>query len=131
MKIPTYGNVSNTTGTYGHGFNTALSRTFFRVRSSTIPLKMNLKSDKKFAAELWKCDFCLSLNPETNNHVIWCPAYASLPEGLSLENYEDDAKYFMSVLRFREEEAEKRMMNDKMEFITLLQTGDFCAQMGF
>ena len=37
------------------------ARTFFRVRSSMIPVKMNMKSNAKFADELWKCDDCMSV----------------------------------------------------------------------
>ena len=34
------------------------ARTHFRVRSSTLPFKMNMKSDKKFSAVMWRCDSC-------------------------------------------------------------------------
>ena len=91
--------------------NLKMARTNFCVRSLTLPLKMNMKSDKKFAAEMWRCDSCyssgpapgLSLCPETTSHVLWCPAYASLREGLSLDRDEDVCKYFQAVLRIREE----------------------------
>ena len=88
-----------------------MARTNFRVRSSMLPFKMNMKSDKKFADEMWRCDSCFSagqapgtsLCPETTSHVLWCPAYASIREGLSLDRDEDVCKYFQAVLRIRGE----------------------------
>ena len=88
------------------------ARTFFKVQSSSLPFKMNMKGDPKFAEQNWRCDFCFSadpqsLSPETSHHILWCPAYAPLRENLSLENDEHIAQYFRSVLRMREEEAMK------------------------
>ena len=60
------------------------ARTFFRVRSSMIPVKMNMKSNAKFADELWKCDDCMSM--DTQSHILWCPAYAPLREGKTLSD---------------------------------------------
>ena len=40
--------------------NLKMARTNFRVRSSMLPFKMNMKSDKKFADEMWRCDSCFS-----------------------------------------------------------------------
>ena len=87
------------------------ARTHFRVRSSTLPFKMNMKSDKKFSAVMWRCDSCYSastgpgstLCPETTSHVLWCPAYAPLREGLSLDSDTDVARYFQAVLKYRKE----------------------------
>ena len=81
------------------------ARTNFRLRSSTLPLKMNMKSDPGFAEVLWRCDSCFSagssLCPETNTHVLWCPTYAPFREGLSLNNDNDIVKYFQKVLEFK------------------------------
>ena len=55
------------------------ARTMFKIRSHMTDVKFNQKSNKKFANELWKCDFCASL--DSQSHIIWCPAFASLREG--------------------------------------------------
>ena len=79
------------------------ARTKFRLRSSTIPVKFNMKSDPKFAAELWKCDSCFSI--ESQDHIIWYPAYAPLRVGKSLNNDQDIVKYFQAVMKIRDELA--------------------------
>ena len=80
------------------------ARTHFRIRSSTLPFKMNMKS--KYQNETWKCDSCLT-SQETSSHVIWCPGLAPLREGLRLDSDVDICRYFQSVLRFRQEVKEK------------------------
>ena len=77
------------------------SRTMFRIRSSMINVKMNRKSDKKFANDLWKCDYCKSL--DSQSHILWCPAFSSLREGKSLDCDRDLVKYFQEVMRIRDE----------------------------
>ena len=65
-----------------------------------LDLKMNRKSDQKYSDEMWKCDFCLSL--DTQSHIIWCPAFASLREGKNLQNDMDLVTYFTAVMKIRE-----------------------------
>ena len=77
------------------------SRTMFRIRSSMINVKMNRKSDKKFANDLWKCDYCKSL--DSQSHILWCPAFSPLREGKSLDCDRDLVKYFQEVMRIRDE----------------------------
>ena len=38
------------------------ARTLFRIRSSMIHAKMNMKSNKQYADALWKCDDCMSMD---------------------------------------------------------------------
>ena len=76
------------------------TRTMFRIRSHMLDLKMNRKSDPKYSDDLWKCDFCMSL--DTQSHVIWCPAFASLREGKNLNNDIDLVTYFSEVMKIRE-----------------------------
>ena len=76
------------------------TRTMFRIRSHMLDLKMNRKSDQKYSDEMWKCDFCLSL--DTQSHIIWCPAFASLREGKNLQNDMDLVTYFTAVMKIRE-----------------------------
>jgi hypothetical protein len=77
------------------------ARTFFRVRSSMIPVKMNMKSNAKFADELWKCDDCMSM--ATQSHILWCPAYAPLREGKTLSDDLDLVHYYQAVIKIRED----------------------------
>ena len=75
------------------------ARTMFKIRSHMTDVKFNQKSNKKFANELWRCDFCVSL--DSQSHIIWCPAFASLREGKNLQNDNDLVSYFESVMKIR------------------------------
>ena len=75
------------------------ARMMFRIRSSMTDVKMNKKSDKKYASELWKCDLCKNL--DSQSHVLWCPAFSSLREGRSLDNDSDLVTYFNQVMKIR------------------------------
>ena len=77
------------------------ARTYFRIRSSMIPAKMNMKGNPKFAAELWRCDDCQSM--DSQSHILWCPAYAPLREGKNLDDDDDLIKYYQTVMKIREE----------------------------
>ena len=99
------------------------ARTHFRLRSSTLPLKMNMRSQREFAEVMWRCDACYSsgtindakkesrigttICPETTSHIFWCPSYAPLRAGLSVDNDLDVVKYLQSVMRIREERDKK------------------------
>ena len=76
------------------------ARTNFRLRSNTTNVKMNRKSDPGYAAQLWKCDGCSSL--DTQCHIMWCPVFAPLWEGLDVNNDKDIVHYFQQVFRLRE-----------------------------
>ena len=47
-----------------------------------INTKYNRKSDKAYAADMWRCDQCKS--EDTQSHILWCPVFAPLREGKSL-----------------------------------------------
>jgi hypothetical protein len=83
--------------------NLRQARTMFRVRSSMLDTKMNQKSNPKYAAELWKCDDCLSM--DSQSHILWCPAYAPLREGKNLYDNLDLVDYYQQVMKIREETA--------------------------
>ena len=82
------------------------SRTFFKVRSSMLKTKMTMKSNQKYAAELWRCNECMSM--DSQSHIVWCPAYAPLREGKNLNNDEDLVKYFQTVMKIREEKENEQ-----------------------
>ena len=64
-------------------------------------IKFNYKNDKLNAKELWNYDSCQSAI-ETQDHIIWCPAYADLREDKSLNNDNDLIVYFKEVMKIRE-----------------------------
>ena len=76
------------------------ARMNFRIRSNTTNVKMNQKNNREFAEKLWKCDGCGNL--DTQCHLMWCPAYAPLREGLDIDSDVDVVKYFQEVFKLRE-----------------------------
>ena len=80
--------------------NLSDARTKFRLRSNMTKVKMNMKSDPKFAAELWTCSGCGKL--DSQSHIMWCPSFASLREGLDVSNDRDVVHYFQEVFKIRE-----------------------------
>ena len=81
------------------------ARTLFRIRSRTNDFKMNQQNRKDFAHNLWKCSECG--NVDTQSHILWCPYFASLREGKSLESDLDLVKYFKEVFKIRDDNKNK------------------------
>ena len=77
------------------------SRTLFRIRSKMTNVRMNQVSDKTHAKNLWKCSECGNI--DTQSHILWCPFFASLREGKSVDNDSDLVEYFIEVFKVREE----------------------------
>ena len=77
------------------------ARTMFRIKTFMTKAKMNMKSNPKFANELWRCDDCKKM--DSQSHIMWCPTYAPLREGKSIDNDQDLVKYFQLVFKLREE----------------------------
>ena len=78
------------------------ARTNFRLRCSiTNSVKMNQKSNPEYAKQLWLCDECGNI--DSQSHIMWCPSYATLREGLDVNSDVDVVHYFQSVLKLREE----------------------------
>ena len=77
------------------------ARLNFKIRSKMLNIKFNYKNDKLNAKELWNCDSCQSAI-ESQDHIIWCPAYADLREDKSLNNDNDLIVYFKEVMKIRE-----------------------------
>ena len=76
------------------------ARTNFKLRSNTFKAKMNQKSNPIYSAKLWKCGECQNL--DTQSHIMWCPGYAPLREGLDIDNDVDVVHYFQQVFKLRE-----------------------------
>ena len=79
------------------------ARTLFRIRSHMADFKMNFKSNEKYAKELWKCDYCMSVDSQA--HIMWCPAFSSLREGKNLHCDKDLVSYIQEVMKIRLEES--------------------------
>ena len=79
------------------------ARMLFRIRCKTNDLQMNQQNNKIYAKNLWKCSECGNI--DTQSHIVWCPYFASLREGKSLDNDSDLVKYFHEVFRIREANA--------------------------
>ena len=62
-------------------------------------VKMNYKSDQSFANTLWKCTACQ--NQDTEIHLLWCPGYEDIREGLDLKNDSDLCSYLQKVFTSR------------------------------
>ena len=77
------------------------ARTLFRIRSQTTDVKMNQRSSKAHAKNLWKCSECGNI--DTQSHILWCPFHAHLREGKSLESDSDLVEYMKKVFIVREE----------------------------
>ena len=77
------------------------ARLLFRIRCKTNDIQMNQQSNKTFAKQLWKCSECGNI--DTQSHVLWCPYFASLREGKSLDNDLDLINYFKQVFKIRED----------------------------
>ena len=81
------------------------ARMFFRVRSNNTKVKMNQRSDAENARKLWKCSECGYT--DSRSHIVWCPFFADLREGKSLASDRDLVKYFIQVLKIREDRSNR------------------------
>ena len=77
------------------------ARIKFKLRSKMLDVKWNYKSDPNHAHNLWKCDSCQT-NIETQNHILWCPAYADLRAGKDIKKDKDLVEYIKKVLIIRD-----------------------------
>ena len=77
------------------------ARTKFKLRTHMLDVKFNYKHMPKNEKSLWQCDSCMT-NIDTQSHVLWCPAYSKLREGLSMDNDQDILKYYHEVMVIRD-----------------------------
>lgn len=82
--------------------NLEQARTKFRLRTKMFDTKFNFKNTKSYQHDNWLCDSCETAI-ESQSHILWCPAYAELREGKSLESDSDLTTYFSQVLKVRNE----------------------------
>ena len=77
------------------------ARMNFRIRSKTIKVKMNERSDKSHSKKLWKCHQCGNI--DSQSHLLWCPFLAPVREGKTLTNDSDLIKFFIEAMKLRED----------------------------
>ena len=76
-------------------------KTDFPIRFSLLnQVKMNQRSQPTYADQIWACDECGCV--DTQSHIMWCPSYATLREGLDVDNDLDVVHYFQKVVKIRE-----------------------------
>ena len=74
------------------------SRVKFHLRSKMLDVKFNYSA--KHEHELWLCDSCCS-SIETQSHLLFCPAFASLREGKDIKNDDHLIEYIKTVMNIR------------------------------
>ena len=76
------------------------ARTIFRFRVELVEAKLNYKNKTEYKKEAYRCDSCMTAQDE-NTHLLFCPSYQKLREGLSLNNDSHLANYIRQVLEIR------------------------------
>ena len=78
------------------------ARTKFALRTHmTKSVKLNFKNDPGNKKTLWKCNDCSSM--DSQEHILWCPAYGHLREDKNLDSDKDLTRYFQQVLLLRDD----------------------------
>ena len=73
----------------------------FRIKTNMVKVKMNYQNDPRNSKSRWRCDSCQTEAPETQAHVLYCPAYQSLRIGKDINNSKDLVDYFTKVMMVR------------------------------
>ena len=84
------------------------SRMMIRIRSKMVHVKDNFKNMHKNKTNGLACESCNKVQTETQAHVVMCPAYNKLREGLTLSNQDDLIKYFREVMMARDKLGSKK-----------------------
>ena len=96
---------------YFKTLNVPDSRMRFKIASFMVPtIRMNFKSNKRFAAESWSCSGCRDPRDpvrlgvkDTQEHVMRCEAYSDLRVDKDVESDYDLVHYFRQVIARRTE----------------------------
>ena len=87
--------------------NLADARLRFSLRAKmTKTVQMNFKNDRKYKQNQWKCQDCQI--PDTQDHIVRCPAYQQLRIDKDLNNDKDLVAYFRKVIKIREKLEDAR-----------------------
>ena len=88
---------------YMNQLNLQAARTKFAIRTKmTKTVKLNFKNDPLNKKKLWMCDDCSSV--DSQEHILWCPAYGHLRQEKNLEDDKDLTRYFQQVLQLRDKQ---------------------------
>ena len=87
--------------TYTYVMTMREAQTFFKYRSLMTDVKFNYKHNEKYSSELWRCDSCCT-SIDTQSHVLWCPAYATMRQGKNLKDDMDLIEYITGVMKIRD-----------------------------
>ena len=86
---------------YFSQLNLLAARTKFALRTKmTKTVKMNFKNDPSNKKSCWKCDDCSHV--DSQEHILWCPAYGHLRANKNLDEDKDLTRYFQQVLQLRD-----------------------------
>ena len=78
------------------------ARLYFRSRCKMLKsVKMNFKNHPPYLKDQWKCSGCSMV--DSQEHLLWCPGYATIREGKDLSNNGDLVGYYREILRLRDE----------------------------
>ena len=92
---------------YLREMNIPMGRTFLASRAGMLKtVQMNFKRREDYAANMYKCTCG---EDDFTSHLIYCPSYMFLQEGLSVRESDHDlVKFYMLVIREREKEEEQQ-----------------------
>jgi hypothetical protein len=82
-------------------------RMMMRMRSKMVNVKENFKNMYKNRRNGLSCDSCQSQEVESQSHVLLCPAYDKLRDGLDLAKQDDLIRYYREVLAYRDKKDNK------------------------
>ena len=85
---------------YMSELNLNAARTKFAIRTKMTKTKLNYKNDPSNKNSLWMCDDCQSV--DSQEHILWCPAYGHLRENKDLNDDRHLTRYFQQVLQLRD-----------------------------
>ena len=91
---------------YLKNMNISYARTFFSSRAHMLKsVQMNFKRKEEYAANQYKC----SCGEEDHqSHLISCPSYQHLRQGLDLERSDSDlVRYYQLIIKEREQKEDK------------------------
>ena len=118
MKDLDFDNIKFERQPYLLTLNLSEARMKLKINAFMTPtIKMNFPSDTEFTNQFWTCSGCAGSDGDgvgggsgvagrrdTQQHVLICPGYAELRDGIDLENDRDLVKYFTQVINRRQEE---------------------------
>ena len=85
--------------------NLSQARTKFKLRSRMLEIKNNFKGE--YIKTNLECDACEN-SIETQDHLLFCPAYRELRKDMDINNDKDLVNYVREVMRLRDSSKKKK-----------------------